>query len=215
MADESVASRWLSPRRESQSGGLRYRTGFWPALILAILLFLSSYPYLKVEMREPTTEQGPVSMAALMRFQRTSDEMTGVTVWVDPGQIPVWSDMAELWVQGKEVTTRVDYSQVPQNETLAVNSEGMGSAHEQFYFYAKDPGQTITFNWFWYPGWTAWLLDGKDGQPVAKLPVTREAGPLGAHRDLGAGRRGVRPVAPGGYAAPPAAAKWVTLPQCC
>ena len=54
----------------------------------------------------------------------------------------------------------------------------MGSAHEQFYFYAKDPGQTITFNWFWYPGWTAWLLDGKDGQPVAKLPVTREAGPL-------------------------------------
>ena len=150
----------------------------WLALILAGLVFASSVPYLKVQVREPTQEQGPVSMAALMRFQRTSDEMTGVTVWVDPLRRPMWSDMAELWAQGKEVSTRVDYSQVPQNETLAVNAEGMGSAHEQIFFYAKEPGQKVTFNWFWYPGWTAWLLDGKDGRPVEKLPVLREAGPL-------------------------------------
>ncbi len=155
----------------------RGRAG-WHAWILAGLLLLSSYPYLQVEVVEPTPEQGPVSMAALMRFQRTSDEMTGVTAWVDPQRRPRWSDMAELWVQGKEVTTRVDYSRVPQNETLAVNSEDMGSAHEQVYFYARDPGQTITFNRFWYPGWTAWLLDGKDGRPVRKLEVLREDGPL-------------------------------------
>ncbi len=92
-------------------------------------------------MREPTKEQGPVSMAALMRFERTSNEMTGVTVWVDPEQIPVWSDMAELWVQGKEVTTRVDYSQVPQNETLAVNAEGMGSATNSFTSMPKTPAK--------------------------------------------------------------------------
>jgi hypothetical protein len=145
---------------------------------LAGLLLISSTPFLKVEIREPTREQGPVSMAALMRFQRTSDEMTGVTAWVDPQQRPMWSDMAELWVQGQEVRTRVDYSQVPQSETLAVNSEEMGSAHEQIYFYAKDPGQTITFNRFWYPGWTAWLLDGKDGKPIRKLELLREDGPL-------------------------------------
>ncbi len=150
----------------------------WLALALSSLLFLSSLPYLKVEIREPTREQGPVSMAALMRFQRTSDEMTGVTVWVDADRRPMWSDMAELWVQGKEVITRVDYGQVPQTETLAVNAEGMGSAHEQIFFYAKDPGQKVTFNWFWYPGWTAWLLDGKDGRPLEKLPVLREDGPL-------------------------------------
>ncbi len=150
----------------------------WLAPALAGLLFLSSVPYLKVEIREPTAEQGPVSMAALVRFQRTSDEMTGVTAWVDPARRPMWSDMAELWVQGKEVITRVDYGQVPQTETLAVNAEGMGSAHEQIFFYAKDPGQTVTFNWFWYPGWTAWLLDGKDGRRVEKLPVFREDGPL-------------------------------------
>jgi len=150
----------------------------WPAFLLAILVLVSSYPYLRVEIREPTPEQGPVSMAALMRFQRTSDEMTGVTAWVDPEQRPMWSDMAELWVQGQEVNTRVDYSRVPQNETLAINSEDVGTAHEQIFFYAQGPGQSVTFNRFWYPGWRAWLLDGKDGRPVQEIEVQREDGPL-------------------------------------
>ena len=154
------------------------REGLWPAFLLSALLLLSSYPYLRVEMVEPTPEQGPVSMAALMRFQRTSDEMTGVTAWVDAERRPLWSDMAELWVQGKPVTTRVDYSRVPQNETLAVNSEDAGTAHEQIFFYAAGAGQSVTFNRFWYPGWTAYLLDGKDGRPVQRLEVVREDGPL-------------------------------------
>jgi hypothetical protein len=182
----------------------------WPAFLLSALLLLSSYPYLRVEMRAPTVEQGPVSYAALMRFQRTSDEMTGVTAWVDAQKRPIWSDMADLWVQGKPVKTRVDYSQVPQNKTLAVNSEDVGSAHEQVYWYAEGPDQSITFNRFWYPGWTAWLLDGKDGRPVRKLPLEREAGPLA---------RIVVPVPAGeGYillrfedTPLRAAAKWVTL----
>lgn len=152
--------------------------GLFPAFMLSALLLLSSAPYLKVEMREPTPEQGPVSMSALMRFQRTSDEMTGVTAWVDPERRPRWSDMAELWVQGKPVGSRVDYSQVPQNETLAVNSESVGTAHEEIFFYTKDAGRAITFNRFWYPGWTAWLLDGKGGKPGRQLEVQREDGPL-------------------------------------
>jgi hypothetical protein len=150
----------------------------WPGAILAGILLLSSYSYLQVEMREPTAEQGPVSYAALMRFQRTSDEMTGVTAWVDPSLRPHWSPLADEWVAGRDVTTRVDYGQVPQTETLAVNSEDMGSAHEQVYFYAKEAGQVITFNRFWYPGWRAYLLDGKNGHPVKELPVEREEGPL-------------------------------------
>ena len=173
IAERRPAAAGASPNPQAPIG-----KSFWPAFLLSALLLLSSYPYIRVEIREPTPEQGPVSYAALMRFQRTSDEMTGVTAWVDPQQRPRWSDMAELWVKGKEVTTRVDYSQVPQNETLAVNSEDVGSAHEQVYFYAKDAGQRLTFNRFWYPGWTAWLLDGKNGRPVQKLPAEREAGPL-------------------------------------
>ena len=182
----------------------------WPAFLLSALLLLSSYPYLRVEMREPTVEQGPVSYAALMRFQRTSDEMTGVTAWVDAQKRPIWSDMADLWVQGKPVKTRVDYSQVPQNKTLAVNSEDVGSAHEQVYWYAEGPSKSITFNRFWYPGWTAWLLDDKNGRPVRKLPLQREDGPLA---------RIVVPVPAGeGYillrfedTPLRAAAKWMTL----
>jgi hypothetical protein len=167
------------------------RNHIWPAIILAMLLLLSSAAYFKVEMREPTREQGPVSMAALMRFQRTSDEMTGVTSWVDPTRIPNWSPLADEWEAGRNVVTRADYSRIPQNKTLAVNAEGMGSQHDQVWYYAEAPDQTITFNRFWYPGWNAYLLDAKDGKPIQRLEVRREEGPLA---------RVVVPVTPGqGY----------------
>jgi hypothetical protein len=117
---------------------------------------------------------------------------------------------ADVWLQGKEVKTRVDYSTVPQNETLAINSEDAGTAHEQIFYYAKDPGQKVTFNRFWYPGWTAYLLDGKNGRPVQKLDVQREDGPLA---------RVVVPIPQGeGYillrfedTPTRAVAKWITL----
>lgn len=150
----------------------------WPAFLLASLVLFSSYPYFQVQMVAPTPEQGPVAYPALMRFQQTSDEMTGVTAWVDPVRRPHWSPMADVWVKGDQVTTRVDYAHVPQNETLAVDSQEMGSAHDKVWYFAKDEGQSIIFNRFWYPGWTAYLLDGKNGRPVRQLLIEREAGPL-------------------------------------
>jgi len=150
----------------------------FPAVMLAALLLLSSYSFFVVEVRQPTPEQGPVSYTALMRFERTSDEMTGVTAWVDPALRPRWSSMADNWVAGRPVTTRVDYSRVPQSRKLAVNSEKMGGAFEEVYWYADEPGKSITFNRFWYPGWTAYLLDGRHGKIVRRLAVERENGPL-------------------------------------
>jgi len=150
----------------------------WPVVILAGVLLLGSYPYLQVQMREPTNEQGPVSYAALMRFQRTSNEMTGVTAWVDPDQIPIWSPMADEWVAGREVKTKVDYSRVPQTPTLAVNEEGLGADSEEVWYHAGQDGESITFNRFWYPGWKAYLLDGRHGRIVRETPVAREDGPL-------------------------------------
>jgi hypothetical protein len=198
---------------DDPAGGDSRSVGWLAAFALAAILLLSSLPYLRVEIRPPTPEQGPVSFAALMRFQRTSDEMTGVTAWVDPQRRPRWSDMAELWVKGLAVKTRVDYSRVPQNRTLAVNSEDVGSAHEEVYFYASAPGQSITFNRFWYPGWSAWLLDGRHGRPVRRLTVEREDGPLA---------RVVVPLPAGEgfmllrFEDTPlrAAAKWLTLATC-
>ena len=177
-------------RAESSATQYAIRNTFVPALLLSTLLLLSSAPYYRVEMREPTKEQGqgPVSMAALMRFQRTSDEMTGVTAWVDPQRIPNWSPLADEWVAGREVVTRADYSRIPQNKTLAVNAEGTGSQHDLIWYYAEAENQAITFNRFWYPGWNAYLLESKDGKPIQRLEVRREEGPLA---------RVVVPVAPG------------------
>jgi hypothetical protein len=75
------------------------------------------------------------------------------------------------------VTSKVDYSQVPQNETLAVHSLELGSAHEEVWFHTADDQQRIIFNRFWFPGWRAWLLDGESGRPLREMPLVREDGP--------------------------------------
>jgi hypothetical protein len=169
-------------------------------LALTLLLILGSYAYLRAETPLPTPQQGPVSYAALMRFQQSSNEMTGAPQWVDLAQRPRWSDMAELYVQADNpplrpdasqaeidaaiarqaaaVTSKVDYTQMPQNETLAVWSLELGSAHEKLWVIAGQPDQQVVFNIAWFPGWKAYLLDGEQGPIVAEIPVAREDGPL-------------------------------------
>jgi hypothetical protein len=169
-------------------------------VLLALLVILGSYPYLRAETIPPTPEQGPVSPAALMRFQQSSDEMTGAPQWVDLSQRPMWSDMAELYVRADDpplrpdatkaeidaaiarqiaaVSSKVDYQLMPQNETLAVWSQELGAAHERLWVHAGEPGQQIVFNIAWFPGWRAYLLGGETGPIVAELPLEREDGPL-------------------------------------
>jgi hypothetical protein len=135
-----------------------------------------------------------------MRFQQSSNEMTGAPKWVDLSQRPLWSEMAELYVradqpplqpdatpeeqqeaiarQAAAVTSKVDYRQMPQDETLAVWSLSLGSAHEKLWVIAGAPGQKVVFNIAWFPGWRAYILDGEDGPIVQEIPVEREDGPL-------------------------------------
>ncbi len=80
--------------------------------------------------------------------------------------------------QAAAVKTKVDYSQVPQNETLAVDSRELGSSHERIWVHSGEPGQKITFNIHWFPGWRAYLLDGERGRITGELPLEREDGPL-------------------------------------
>ncbi|HEX9117624.1 MAG TPA: 6-pyruvoyl-tetrahydropterin synthase-related protein [Anaerolineae bacterium] len=166
------------PGRLSAGGEPAAPLPWWPTLILVALVALGSYPYLKVEMREPTPQQGPVSYQALMRFERTSDEMTGVTAWVDPVRRPHWSDMADVWISGRQISNRVDYTGIHQDKALAVNAESMGTDYDEIWYYTDFAGKSITFNIFWYPGWRACLLDGRHGKPVRELPIQRENGPL-------------------------------------
>ena len=159
------------------NGGEEDEAG-WPrwtvvALLVSALL-LSIYPYLRAEIQEPA--EGPVSLAGLMRFQHVADEMTGSTIWTT--EIPTWSPMADIFMLGREVTTKVDYSWVPQNEILAVDSRELDSVHEKVWVWAADDQQSVRFYRFYYPGWKAYILDEETGEVLAEVPI-ETTGPHG------------------------------------
>lgn len=154
-----------------------------PAVVLASILILASYPYLQVQIQEPV--EGPVSLASLMRFQQSSDEMTGSTAWVK--EIPTWSPMADIYLTeeraGRPITpvaSLLDYG-IFDYKTLAADSVARTSISEEIYFFnGTDAPQTIIFNQFYYPGWNAYLLDGEHGRRVEQVPIVPEAaGTLG------------------------------------
>ena len=149
------------------------RPATFPALFLSALLIVGSYPYLRGEVREPA--EGPVSLAGLMRFMQSADEMTGATAWVT--ERPHWSPMADVIIAGGEITSRVDYSR-ESDKSLIVGSVGLSAVHEELYFRAESPGKRVIFNHFYYPGWRAYLLDKEHGRPVRELAVEPQ-GPLG------------------------------------
>lgn len=143
--------------------------------LLGLLVLLGSYPYLQAEVVEEPKE-GPVSLAALMRFQQWSDEMTGATVWTK--EIPRWSPMADLHVAGQSVTTLVDYAAIPPGGVLGVHSLEMGSIHEKVWVYAADDQQQVIFYRFYYPGWRAYILDEETEEVLAEVPI-HTVGPEG------------------------------------
>lgn len=143
-------------------------------LILGLLVLVGSYPYVKAEPAKPP--EGGVSLEGLMRFQRTSNEMTGCTAWVK--EIPTWSPFADLHIAGIEVKTRIDYTSIPPDTQIATLE--WHTASELFGYLSEREELTVTLNLFYYPGWTAYLLE-KDGKyrVVGKLPLGPEDGPLG------------------------------------
>jgi hypothetical protein len=157
-----------------------------PLLGLIALILLGSYPYLRVEIREPA--EGPVSLAGLMRFQQSADEMTGSTAWTK--EIPKWSPIADEYIRQAEagepvqpVTTIVDYANhtYPLDKNFQLGSVAHNTVMEKVYFYNQhDDPQRIVFNQFYYPGWNAYLLDKEHSQLVRKLMIIpEETGTLG------------------------------------
>lgn len=144
-------------------------------LLLGLLVIAGSYPYIKAEPGKPP--EGGVSLASLMRFQRTSNEMTGSTAWVK--EIPSWSPFADLHIAGIEVKTRIDYTSIPPDTQISTLE--WRTASELFGYLTEREDLTVTLNLFYYPGWTAYLLE-KEGEKyriVKKLPIAPEDGPLG------------------------------------
>jgi hypothetical protein len=154
-------------------------------VILSSLILLSSYPYVRAEVRDPKPTEGPVSQAALFRFQQSSDEMTGQTAWVE--RIPNWSALAEQVERGGEITTKVNYTALPADDTVGVYSMEMNSVSELLWVGTEAEGQAVTFFVPYYPGWQAYIyedLGPHDGNLDREIgPVTRR-GPLVAQPQI-------------------------------
>ncbi|HXV97301.1 MAG TPA: hypothetical protein VEC93_02690, partial [Anaerolineae bacterium] len=143
--------------------------------LLSCLILLASYPYLQAEVRDPKPTEGPVSQAALFRFQQSSDEMTGQTAWVE--RIPNWSSLAEQVERGGEITTKANYTALPADNSVGVYSMEMDSVHELLWVGTAEEGQSVTFLIPYYPGWQAYIyedLGPHDGNLDEEVgPVTR------------------------------------------
>jgi hypothetical protein len=133
-------------------------------LVLAALLILGSLPAMQARMSER-----PVSLAGLMQFQQSSDEMTGSTAWVS--EIPKWSPMADYYMAGEPLTSKINYDYLyRQAEKVQAETLELHTTRELIAYSATGPA-LITFNTFYYPGWHAYLVDAENGQPIEELPI--------------------------------------------
>ena len=80
----------------------------------------------------------------------------------------------------KPVETKLDYGQFDYT-TFAADSVANNTVMEEVYFFNETgEEQRLVFNQFYYPGWRAFLLDGRHGARVEELPVIpEETGTLG------------------------------------
>jgi hypothetical protein len=154
-----------------------------PTLILVALLVLGSLPYMHAELSEQE-----VSLAGLMRFQKSADEMTGSTAWVR--EIPTWSSMADFYIAGEPVTSKVDFGYLYQQtgrvyaQTLELRTD------RELVDYSADRSALLPFNTFYYPGWHAYLLDAGTNAVIKELPIAlrSDLGLMTVRVPAGAGR---------------------------
>jgi hypothetical protein len=136
------------------------RTSIMATIALIGLVIFGSYAYLLPQIIEPA--EGPVSLAAMMRFMRDSDQMTGSMAWTH--DIPGWSSFAEYVVrEGQAPELKVDLESLPKpRRRLAVDLQGSSTTSQKLWVHAEEEGR-IVFNIFYYPGWHAYMLRGPEG----------------------------------------------------
>jgi len=137
-------------------------------LVLAGLIILGSAPYLRIETPDPPP--GGATLAGLMEFERSSDEMTGMTATAT--EIATWSPLADLHMAGVPIDNQVDYSLVSKNTDLDVDVREHRVDSELVWVHAEGPDQRVPFYRQWYPGWSAFILDPTSGAELDRFPLT-------------------------------------------
>lgn len=125
-------------------------------IALVLLILIGSYPYLQAQIVEPA--EGPVGLAGLMRFQQSANEMTGSTAWVQ--EIPEWSAIADHYIAGKEVASKIDFT--ASQETLEAVPIEVGTNYELVRYKAFTEPARLVFDIFYYPGWRAYSMKKDD-----------------------------------------------------
>jgi len=138
-----------------------------PLMLSGLIIFASSR-YLNIQVTDPPP--GGATLAGLMEFERSSDEMTGMTSTAD--EIATWSPIADLHMAGIPVTSQVDYGLVQANPNLAVDAREHRVTSETVRVWAGAPGQRVPFYRQWYPGWTATLMDPDTGEVRQRFALT-------------------------------------------
>jgi len=125
-------------------------------IALVLLILIGSYPYLQAQIVEPA--EGPVGLAGLMRFQQSANEMTGSTAWVQ--EIPRWSAIADHYIAGKEVASKIDFT--ASQETLEAVPIEVGTNYELVRYKTFTEPARLVFDIFYYPGWRAYSMKKDD-----------------------------------------------------
>jgi hypothetical protein len=137
-------------------------------LILVALLVLGSLPTMHAEMSEQRMGS-EVSLAGLMRFQQSADEMTGSTAWVR--DIPAWSPMADYHIAGEPLTSKINFEALYRQPGRAHARTLELHADSELVEYSAKRSLLLTFNTFYYPGWRAYLLDAETDEVIQELPI--------------------------------------------
>jgi len=119
---------------------------------------------MQVEMLEQ-----PVTLAGLMKFQQSADELTGSTAWVT--QIPSWSSVADYHIAGQPLTSKVNYGYLyRQPGRVRARTLELRTTSE-LVEYSAERSALLTFDTFYYPGWHAYLLAPEGKAVLEELPI--------------------------------------------
>ena len=140
-------------------------------VVLAALILLGSYPYITSQnILEP--REGPVGLAGLMAFENSANEMTGTTKYAD--EQPRWSPLADNYVAGKNVKSKIDFSTVPDWLFIRIPQNSLRVDGERVDYNAPNGDVTLVFNVQMYPGWRAYLTPSRSTGIVRELPIEIE-----------------------------------------